>query len=668
MRTYFGARFVLACAVSLSLFCPARMRGGNVGLAWNPSPDARTAGYNLYYGLSSGAYIGSVNAQANPAATITGITPGLTYYFAVTAYDSNGVESALSSEITKRLPILPLITAQPLTQTAIAGAFVTLAVSAVGDPPLSFQWVNGLGPIPGATASLLSWPQIGDGNADNYTVIVSNPWGSATSSVAALTVLDPPAFSTQPQSQTVIATTAASFSSAATGIAPLSLQWYCGTTPIAGATNSALAWASVAASNAGNYYLTVTNASGAATSSVATLTVLPTNTIATAAGVYNGLFFQTNADGSPAVTEATAGFLGNCVVAGNGAFSARVYVGGQSWPFAGAFDITGNASAAISRANLGLPNLTAVLRLDLVHGTRQMTGAIASATAGNAWTAPLVADLATNTWPQFSEVSFSMSPGLSANSPTNLGWASGVVVNGVLSLSGALGDTAAISQTVPISKDGNVPLCVNLYNNSGLLEGWINLAGGVGTGNLTWIRPGGVLLPAGFPQGFNTVVQVAGATFIHEENQGATAYSFALGEYAYERYFATEFTAASSYTGNGIQISLSATGSPAFNLTAMICADTGGNGPGALVGTASSTVSAATVPGTETLIPFPGASFALVSGASYWLVVQASSYSSVNYVNWAFTGYKTGVLQQGWPGGTWATIEYDEGKFILSSH
>ncbi len=605
MTTYFGARFVLACAVSLSLFCPAPMRGGNVGLAWNPSPDARTAGYNLYYGLNSGAYTGSVDAQANPAATITGITPGLTYYFAVTAYDSNGVESALSNEITNRLPILPLITAQPLTQTAIAGAPVTLAVSAGGDPPLSFQWVNGLGPIPGATASLLSWPQIGDGNADNYTVIVSNPWGSATSSVATLTVLDPPAIINQPQSQTVIATTAASFSAAATGTVPLSLQWYCGTTAITGATNSALAWASVAASNAGNYhftvtntagaatssvatltvivppaiitqpqsqtviassaasfssaatgtvplslqwycgttaitgatnsalawtsvaasnagnyYLTVTNAAGAAASSVATLTVLSTNTIATAAGVYNGLFFQTNADGSPAVTEATAGLFGNCVVASNGAFSAKVYVGGSSWSLAGAFDMTGNASATIPRPgnpiSPALSNLTVVLHLDLINGTRQMTGTISSATAGNnAWTAPLIADLATNACPQLAGVNLLISPGLSANSPANYGVASGVVANGVLSLSGVLGDTAAFSQTVPISKDGNVPLFVNLYNNIGLVEGWINLAGGVVIGNLTWIRPSGVLLPAGFPQGFNLVVPVIGATINH---------------------------------------------------------------------------------------------------------------------------------------------------------
>ena len=215
-----------------------------------------------------------MNKGTNLTATITGLTPGLTYYFAIMDYDANAIESVFSNEVTNRLPILPSIIDQPLTQTAIAGTPVTFSVSAGGDPPLSIQWRDGLAQISSATNSILSWPQISNGNAGNYTVIVSNPWGSATSAVATLTVIVPPSITTQPQSQTVIAKTAASFSSAASGTAPLSLQWYCGAAAIAGATNSTLAWASVAASNAGNYHFTVSNAGGAVTSSVATLTVI----------------------------------------------------------------------------------------------------------------------------------------------------------------------------------------------------------------------------------------------------------------------------------------------------------------------------------------------------------------------------------------------------------
>ena len=209
MRNSCGARSVLVCTLTLTLLCPAWVRGGNVSLAWNPCPDTRAVGYNLYCGLGSGAYTLSVGAGTNLNATVTGLTPGLTYYFASAAYDTNGVPGVFSNEVTNRVPVLPSVISQPLTQTVTAGAPVTLSVSAGGDPPLKYQWVDGLAAIPGATGSLLSWPQIGSGNAGNYTVIVSNPWGSTTSAVATLTVIVPPLIVTQPQSQTVIAKAAA---------------------------------------------------------------------------------------------------------------------------------------------------------------------------------------------------------------------------------------------------------------------------------------------------------------------------------------------------------------------------------------------------------------------------------------------------------------------------
>ena len=94
--------------------------------------------------------------------------------------------------------------------------------------------------IAGATSSTLSWASVAASNGGNYQLTVSNAAGAVTSAVATLTVIVPPSILAQPQSQTVIATTAASLSSAATGSAPLSLQWYCGATAIAGATSSAL--------------------------------------------------------------------------------------------------------------------------------------------------------------------------------------------------------------------------------------------------------------------------------------------------------------------------------------------------------------------------------------------------------------------------------------------
>jgi uncharacterized repeat protein (TIGR03803 family) len=94
--------------------------------------------------------------------------------------------------------LLPLITVQPQSQTNMAGATVTFLVSATDPNPMSFQWqkngtnlVHG-GNISGATTNTLTITSISDGDAANYSVIVSNTSRSVTSSNATLTVIDPP--------------------------------------------------------------------------------------------------------------------------------------------------------------------------------------------------------------------------------------------------------------------------------------------------------------------------------------------------------------------------------------------------------------------------------------------------------------------------------------------
>jgi hypothetical protein len=82
----------------------------------------------------------------------------------------------------------------------------------------------------------------------------------------------PPTITTSPQSQTNTLGGTATFSSIATGSAPLVYQWYF-TNAIFGATNTSLVISNVVSTNAGNYFVIVTNSFGSATSSVAKLTV-----------------------------------------------------------------------------------------------------------------------------------------------------------------------------------------------------------------------------------------------------------------------------------------------------------------------------------------------------------------------------------------------------------
>jgi len=82
----------------------------------------------------------------------------------------------------------PSLTTQPVGQTVPAGTTVTLAALAVGGQPLSYQWqCNGTN-VPGATTALLTLAQVQGSGAGTYSVVVTNPLGTAISSNAVISV------------------------------------------------------------------------------------------------------------------------------------------------------------------------------------------------------------------------------------------------------------------------------------------------------------------------------------------------------------------------------------------------------------------------------------------------------------------------------------------------
>ena len=67
-------------------------------LEWNPNSEEDLAGYIVYYGTQSGVYKNSVDVGNITNSTVGALVPGVTYYFAVTAYDAAGLESGFSYE------------------------------------------------------------------------------------------------------------------------------------------------------------------------------------------------------------------------------------------------------------------------------------------------------------------------------------------------------------------------------------------------------------------------------------------------------------------------------------------------------------------------------------------------------------------------------------------
>jgi fibronectin type 3 domain-containing protein len=75
-------------------------------LEWDSVSGAN--GYRVYYGTSPGTYFqpfaqGIVVGNATTY-TVTGLSLGTTYYFAVTAVDAQNNESAFSNEVSKAIP------------------------------------------------------------------------------------------------------------------------------------------------------------------------------------------------------------------------------------------------------------------------------------------------------------------------------------------------------------------------------------------------------------------------------------------------------------------------------------------------------------------------------------------------------------------------------------
>jgi hypothetical protein len=95
-----------------------------VTLAWDPESASGLAGYRVHYGTASRNYPFAVDAGNRTTATITGLIAGTTYYFAATAYDPTGTESALSNEIAYTVPSPCSSTMAPATTslTSAAGA------------------------------------------------------------------------------------------------------------------------------------------------------------------------------------------------------------------------------------------------------------------------------------------------------------------------------------------------------------------------------------------------------------------------------------------------------------------------------------------------------------------------------------------------------------------
>ena len=79
----------------------------SVALAWDRSTSPTVTGYRVYYGGAGGNYTNSVAVGNVTNGTVSGLASGVTYFMAVVARTSTGLESVPSNRISHTVPAAP---------------------------------------------------------------------------------------------------------------------------------------------------------------------------------------------------------------------------------------------------------------------------------------------------------------------------------------------------------------------------------------------------------------------------------------------------------------------------------------------------------------------------------------------------------------------------------
>ncbi len=156
-------------------------------------------------------------------------------------------------------------------------------VAVTGTTPLAYQWqLNGVN-IAGTNSSMFTTPVTSATDDQSiFSVVITNPFGSAVSNAVTLTVNTPPTINQEPAPQTVAVGESASFYVITSGTAPLHYQWSRNGVPIPSSDSPTYTTPTVTANDSGSQFsVIVSNTIGSAPSTTVGMTVIPHNSPAT---------------------------------------------------------------------------------------------------------------------------------------------------------------------------------------------------------------------------------------------------------------------------------------------------------------------------------------------------------------------------------------------------
>ncbi|MEI8088084.1 MAG: immunoglobulin domain-containing protein [Opitutaceae bacterium] len=220
-----------------------------------------TAGNVLKAAASTLGALGAVHSMAG-ATTLSASTPSpasgtVGTVFNTVVFSVKGAQSAASSwTVNGGVPPGLSLKAYGTTTVGVTSGLINNAstLQLDGTPTSAGQFL----------LSLTAWESAGAKNTSTTFTYVINIAAAPNSA---------PTISTQPTSKTVPVGGTAQFTSAASGSPTPTLQWFKGSTAIAGATSTILTISGATSADAATYTLVATNSQGSATSNAVTLTV-----------------------------------------------------------------------------------------------------------------------------------------------------------------------------------------------------------------------------------------------------------------------------------------------------------------------------------------------------------------------------------------------------------
>jgi hypothetical protein len=248
---------------------------------------------------------------------------------------SNSAGSTTSSAVTLSIGTAPVITQQPTSIVATAGAAASFAVGATGTN-LTYQWRKGGIAILGAVSSAYTILAAQVANVGAYSVVISNAFGSVESNIVSLSISIPPQITAQPVEFPEVSGGNVSISVDISGTEPFSYQWLRDNRPIAGATSATYMITGANSTHAGAYRVRVSNSAGFVVSQEAVLTapriqqqpsgtvVDNSTTLSVSASGNSTLTYQWRKDGVAIVGATNTSYTISDVAANGGVYTVVV--------------------------------------------------------------------------------------------------------------------------------------------------------------------------------------------------------------------------------------------------------------------------------------------------------------------------------------------------------